>query len=106
MKRFDLTAMNLASFTARQYLEKLTKVIEDRDWKKRCDVQECQICYYLTKIGGAAITTSRCYACYEEMIFNSTNIDHLCIDCARERDACKHCGADMGLKMRTKEIKK
>lgn len=31
-----------------------------------------------------------------------TNVDVLCVDCARRAQLCKHCGADIDLKNRRK----
>lgn len=65
---------------------------------------QCQHCYYTEKIGGAAMTKSNCRICESEMLFGNTNIDEICLSCAKEYKLCKHCKAELNLKNRRKPI--
>lgn len=86
----------------RDILEEYKCVIDDPERTDRLEDQQCQVCYYGSRIGGAAITTTECGICGVEMTFGNTNVDILCERCAREKNVCKHCGADMEYKNRRK----
>lgn len=101
-KLFDLIDCQQATTMTRSYIEHCRKVVDDADRLNRWKVQECQRCYYNGKVGGQMITHSKCKSCEKELQFPSTNVDRLCIECAREQQVCKHCGADMELKNRRK----
>ena len=46
-------------------------------------------------IAGQAFWTKNCANCGKEMDFPTTDADDLCLQCAKELDCCKHCGAKM-----------
>ena len=46
-------------------------------------------------IAGQAFWTKNCANCGKEMDFPTTDTDDLCLQCAKELDCCKHCGAKM-----------
>ena len=77
-------------------------MVEDPEYKVRREKQECVVCYYLPRIGGAMITTAECPLCGVKIHSGSTNIDLLCANCAKVHRLCKHCGADIELKQRRK----
>ena len=90
---------------AKNYIESLLSRAESlqRDSSKedRLKKGECKSCYYiLSKIGGAAITKSNCKICDREIINSSTCVNTLCTNCSKENGLCRHCGADMLLKLR------
>lgn len=83
-------------------LKDLQKIIEDPERKERLENQECQLCHYDRKIGGAAMTSAECGLCETTVHSGNTNIDRLCKACAISHNLCKHCGADMDYKNRRK----
>ena len=102
MKKFDLEDVRHRTYMQKSRLESYRKLLEDPEKTKRLDAQECVVCYYSGKIGGAAMTDSECGLCDKTMHFGSTNVDRLCIECSKTHDLCKHCGADMNYKNRNK----
>jgi hypothetical protein len=80
----------------------LDRVDNDIDRKNRLAVQECPICFKTARIGGASMTERQCAHCEEMIRSGSTNVDVLCLECARKTKLCKHCGADIDLKNRRK----
>jgi hypothetical protein len=102
MKKFDLEEVRFRTTMQKSRLESFRKLLEDPDKEKRLADQECVICYYSGKIGGAAMTDSHCGICDTTMHFGSTNVDRLCTVCAEKHKLCKHCGADMDYKNRNK----
>lgn len=78
------------------------KYTNDPYKQERIEASECIVCFKSDRIGGAAMTNIPCGLCVKVMGFSSTNVDYICIDCARKNNLCKHCGADMELKDRRK----
>jgi hypothetical protein len=78
---------------------------EDLDGEQRKKTAlECIKCFYADmKIGGAMMTTSKCQICRTEIMFGSTCVNIVCVDCAKEHDLCIHCGADRELRPRRKK---
>lgn len=74
--------------------------LSDPECDKRWASVQCVVCYYGTRIGGAAMTKSYCGHCQMGMVFNSTSTDKLCPACAVQLDLCKHCGAGIDLKLK------
>lgn len=71
--------------------------------KARLEKQECVACFYSgSRIGGATVTTRQCGLCDESLLSGNTNVDVLCVGCARRAQLCRHCGADIDLKNRRK----
>lgn len=60
----------------------------------------CKRCFVSTFLGGAAMTTTYCGICGKELLNGSTNVDTLCIECAKEHKLCIHCSADLDGKNR------
>jgi len=81
-------------------IEHLHKILADPDRENRIENQECVLCHYDSKIGGAAMTQSTCGICETETHSSNTNIDRLCKECAKNHRLCKHCGADIEYKNR------
>jgi hypothetical protein len=81
-------------------LERAKTLQTDTEKQERLKQQECVVCYYSQKVGGSAMTNSSCKNCEKEMLFASTYTDELCIECAIGESLCKHCGADIELKIR------
>lgn len=77
-----------------------TRAQQDSHKVDRLKACLCKLCFYVhaERIGGAAMTTSPCGICAEDMIFGSTNTNALCIKCAKEHDLCAQCGADRELR--------
>jgi hypothetical protein len=91
-----------ATRLGRESLERLRKLVEDPESSARREAQECVLCYYSARIGGAAITERDCGGCGAPQQFMNTATDVLCRDCAKAYGLCKHCGADVALKPRRK----
>lgn len=102
MKKFDIEEVRYRTMMQKSRLESYQKLLTDPDKIKRISEQECVICYYGSKIGGAAMTNSNCGLCDTVMRFGSTCVDKLCKDCADKHKLCKHCGADINYKNRNK----
>lgn len=109
IRKLVLSKSNILSATAmskrwvESYKKKALALIEDKDKAKRIEACLCLSCYYLSNhIGGAAMTRRECACCDKEMLFSSTYTDALCKACARDNFLCKHCTADIDLKIRKK----
>lgn len=72
----------------------LLNIAEDKDREIRRIEQLCKECYYGPNIGGDMITLSQC-SCGAIIMNENTNKDALCINCAKEKHVCKHCGKEM-----------
>lgn len=101
-RQFTIEDVTFKTQFNRNHLDGLKRYLEDPDKEKRVIDQECVCCYYSTKFGGAAMTTSQCGLCVKDMNFSSTCTDILCKECAHDHNLCKHCGADMDYKNRRK----
>ena len=96
------------------YREWLAKIDADAEKKDRHAEQECVLCWKASAMAGAAMTSRQCGLCDEMLRCSNTNVDLLCVSCAKKANLCKHCGADIDLKNRrkrnlpekTKEIEK
>jgi hypothetical protein len=76
--------------------KRLLEYFSDPKRKERREKQTCKYCYYYAShVGGAAITTSLCAECSQEMIFGSTCTDYCCDECAKKLGICKRCGATL-----------
>lgn len=76
---------------------------EDKEKKHRLEISECVLCYRpygASRIGGSASTSVDCALCGKIITCGNTNIDILCLECAKHEKLCKHCGADIELKFR------
>lgn len=105
MREFDLADIIHATYTAKERVTEAAKMVNDVFREKRFNAQECQACFYLSRIGGCAMTPKNCNACGIEVLYSSTNTDKLCHKCAIVRGVCKHCGADMDLKTRRQVLR-
>lgn len=56
---------------------------------------ECRSCYYTNRIAFDIISFSRCKNCGKDLYFGSSDIDKYCLDCAKEKNVCKHCGKEI-----------
>lgn len=80
--------------------ERILKLEHDPEKHNRVQSCLCRMCYYGSRIGGHAITVEPCMCCGEEQTYGSTNTDALCLNCAKTTGLCKHCGADIELRVR------
>lgn len=97
-------ATDLAKHYAETTVTYALEYLADPEKQKREEVPECRSCFYLKRqrVGGAAMTWKPCGVCGVEMSFGSTNTDDVCRDCAKKHELCKHCGADLHLRVRRK----
>ena len=85
------------------YRSMLKKIDEDKEKERRLEQSECFLCFYeKSRIGGSACTQVQCAFCNKVLSSGTTNIDKMCVDCAKKAGLCKHCGADVNLKNRRK----
>lgn len=99
-KKITIEDVNHRTFMKKGQLEYFQKIVSDSDKAKRLEKQECQCCFYDSRIGGAAMTDSTCGLCEKTTHFGSTAVDKLCKECAKKHDLCKHCGADINYNKR------
>lgn len=102
LRRVDLATVLRQTQTNKRIVENYKTVIEDSSRSERREAHECVICFYGSRIGGAAMTESQCGICEKEMMFGSTATDNLCNECAIKNKLCKCCGSDLELKNRRK----
>ena len=105
-RKMDVASMSLATHLSRRRMESTLKLAEkftsDPERENRLKACLCKSCFYVSGIGGAAMTQEPCMRCGKMQIYGSTNTDALCASCAKETDLCKHCGGDMELRVRRK----
>lgn len=87
-------ATRKASNYVREVLQRAELIRADAKRAARVEANFCLACYYVERIGGAAMTSAPCMTCGKDQMYGSTNTDVLCLDCAREHALCKHCGGD------------
>lgn len=82
----------------------IEKYIADIEKKERLEKQKCPVCYYLDRgaLAGQAFTEYTCRSCGQKLMHPNTNVDALCIVCAKRHLLCVHCGSDLDLAKRTK----
>ena len=99
-KLLDVHAVNNQTHIQASVIKRWEEQAADARKDERIEAQHCRVCHYLGGIGGQAMTHCNCKICDKDMCFGSTNVDDLCIDCAKKHRLCKHCGCDMELKRR------
>ena len=77
-----------------KYEDIIWNMVNDPDKETRKISQLCKLCYYRSAVGGDALTISQC-PCGAMILNESTNKDELCINCAKEKNMCRHCGKEM-----------
>ncbi len=103
-----LIEVQFQTHLSRQAAERACALAEnlnlDPEHDKRTGEQLCRTCYYMRRhvLAGQAITDTVCRFCDEEMQFNSTYTDALCLPCAKKYRLCKHCVADIEFRVRKK----
>lgn len=104
--RVDAVSVERANGYGREYVKWITdrarQITEDQSREQRLAIMECVVCCGERRQGGTKGTKRPCGCCQVELRSNSTNIDVLCLDCAKRMGLCKHCGADIDLKHRRK----
>jgi len=102
-KKLDMYNVQFQTSTCNSYLRNLLQEAEsiktDDDKKNRLEKSECKMCFYRKgRIGGCAMTEQPCGICGIPVMYGSTCTDVLCLNCAKEHELCKHCGADRELR--------
>ena len=105
--KIDQVSMMRATDFSKQYCDdtvaRALKVLSDPDKKQRLEKSLCIGCWYLSSwIGGASMTEQPCGWCGEPQMYGSTCTDVLCLKCAKKKELCKHCGADISFRPRRK----
>ena len=101
----ERTTNEVASYV-RALIERAEAMKDDDDRRNRLDVSECVYCYApygAGRQGGTKTTQLECGLCSTIIYSGTTNCDVLCVECARKNGLCKHCGADVDLKVRRKK---
>ena len=101
----ECTTHAVASYV-RALIERAEAMKADRFRKSRLEFSECVYCYApygAGRQGGTKTTQLECGLCSTIIHSNNTNCDVLCVECARKNCLCKHCGADVDLKVRRKK---
>lgn len=101
--KHDLVQMEWGNYYGREVIKNALKIVNDPDQAARKEASCCVRCYYVTQVGGAAMTTWYCGICGAKDMHGSTNTPCLCKACAKEHGLCFRCGADMELKNRRKQ---
>lgn len=107
-RNVDLCSILRASDWAKEYLRRseqdLRNMTEDPQKDDRLAKMECVVCFYpfRGRIGGTMCTSSQCGICQKTIHSSNTNIDVVCLDCAKAHDLCKHCGGDIRMRTRRK----
>jgi len=101
-KELDLIEVLRTTSNQKEWFERQVAMVNDVRKTGRQNKQECQVCFYSMKVGGAAMTSSKCGICQTILSFGSTNVDRVCMNCATKHRLCKHCGGDIEFKQRRK----
>ena len=104
MKKYDASAKLFETIFANRRVDSALKLADnlrtDPAKLERHAMQRCQVCHYSGPfLAGQAFTKSKCKCCGVEMMFSSTAVDKLCVQCAVANEACVKCGADIDLRM-------
>ena len=78
-------------------LKRAREMETDPRLEERVEAQRCKACFYVPRIGGAAMTQRPCMCCGKSETYGSTSTDELCLPCAQEGGLCKHCGGDLDM---------
>lgn len=107
--RRPMTVSNLQSWTYRTkermdgLIDLAHKLETDPERDQRLRECLCRMCYYGSRLGGAAIKSEPCMCCGAVQTYGSTNTDALRLTCAQETELCKHCGGDRELRVKRRK---
>lgn len=103
-QRIDMASVENANYLHKDRIEHYEQMLlnyrKDPQKADRLSKQECVVCFYGSRIGGAAITFRDRAFCGDRCTSGNTNVDVMCRSCAKQAGLCKHCGADMDYKNR------
>lgn len=71
----------------------LAQITLDTSKQYRESQQECKFCFYKTTIAGSAFTDYKCEICQNTYSHPNTAVPSYCINCSKDQDICKNCGA-------------
>jgi len=98
-------ATHWANSIADDIFEKHHNYQQDENKFERLKKSYCKTCFYIRNhLGRAMVTTQLCGLCEKEMIFESTDTDVLCVDCAKKHKLCSHCGGTVNQTKRFKPL--
>lgn len=82
---------NRRIFDFENKIKNLKKAIADDD-----DQKECLSCRFVTgvRMGLAKISSTNCKLCQKEVLSGSTDLNHLCDNCATKNGLCVRCGCN------------
>lgn len=81
-------------------LETAAALQSDADRERRLEAQLCACCYYVRspQLSQPAVARQPCGLCGTVQIYPTLATDVLCLECAKQADLCKRCGADLELR--------
>ena len=101
-KTIDSVAVQWATTMAQHQIDNVLIRSEqfknDPERKKRGVTYECIPCHYSARIAGQAFTDRPCGICDTVIQSGNTDVNVLCIPCAKKYSLCAHCGADIALR--------
>lgn len=84
-------------------LKKAEQINKDEKKEQRLEGSHCLLCYYDVMGGLAcqAFTDTNCSICNTTMTFSNSNVDMVCLPCAKEKELCIKCGANLDYREET-----
>lgn len=105
-KKIDLVSVEWANGRQLNRIDHALKLVEkintDPHRKERLKESECLLCYKESRVSCAACSDRPCGICEKRLTAGNTDVDVLCLECAKKSKLCKHCGADIDYKNRRK----
>ena len=107
-RKVDSVSIERATNNAKRYAQDYTSMVErfhgDADKTLRLAESKCKSCFYFfqSRIGGASMTTINCGICDKEMLFGSTAVDPICVECGELNGLCVQCGGNIEMKLKRK----
>lgn len=97
-----LSSIRTQTYLQNKRVEQAKKLVEDPQRAERLVACMCVCCFYIPRVGGAAMTSWDCGMCDFMGLHSSTAAPILCLPCAERRKLCRWCGADIDLRLRAK----
>jgi len=92
-----------AKAAVEHYVDRALELRFDPRKSERLPKQECVVCFYTSRVAGAACSQRPCALCGIKLYSGSTHVHTLCIPCAKLNSLCCDCGGDIDLKLRRRK---
>lgn len=87
---------NIYEIIKEKNMAKAERYLIDSDVKGRRHKNICKKCYYLRNFDFINIPTKcNCVKCKEKMTFSDSDVNLICINCAKKENLCVKCGGEM-----------